>query len=163
MVLVIVSFIEVKNVKFTIYNFETELMNLLYDATASFPLNDIDKKKFLRTVEFTSHLYQKNFKIEAFVTVLIDRIFKFNDSNFTGEGLCKILPSIATKKPKFFTQLDQFSLIKPTTSRIKFLMMDALDSIKKEPCKGDIWHTSPGTISKWSTNIRSKNRFKNFK
>ncbi len=142
-----------------IYNFETELMNLLEDATASFPSNDRDKKKFLRSVEFTGHLYQKKFKVETFVPVLIDKILKFKDANFVGEGLCKILPSVATKQPKFLVQLDQFSQIKPTSSRIKFLMMDALDSIKKEPCKGDISNTLYSISSKWTTHIISKKKY----
>jgi len=146
-----------------IYNFETELMNLLDDATASFPSNDRDIKKFLRTVEFTGHLYQKKFKVKIFVLVLIDKILKFKDVNFVGEALCKILPSVATKTPKFLAQLDQFSQIKPTTSRIKFLMMDALDSIKKEPYKGDISNTLYSISSKWTTHIISKkNHFKKF-
>ena len=146
-----------------IYTFETELQNLLYNATTSLPLNDRDKKKFLRTIEFTGYLYQKKFKVVSFVNILIDRIFKFTDSDFVGEGLCKILPFVATKNSKFLTQLRHFSQIKPNTARIKFLMMDALDSIAKEPCKGDIPNKLSGVTSKWTTNnlqFRKKVRFK---
>jgi hypothetical protein len=143
------------------YTFETELLDLLEGATASFPSNERDKKKFLRTVEFTGHLYQKKFKVEQFVTVLIDKILAFQDSNFVGEGLCKILPSVATKTPTFLVQLGRFSQIKPTASRIQFLMMDALDSIKKEPFKGNMSRPLARIPSQWSTNIISTRfRFK---
>lgn len=153
------------------YTFETELLNILYDSLnfvkpseegASFSLNDRDKKKFLNTLEFMGHLYQKKYKIDFIINELIDRMFQLKDIDFSGEGLCKILPSIATKKPEFLKQLEQFSQIKPTTSRVKFLMMDALDNISKEPCKGEILKKEPIIPLKWATNpLRNKKtRFK---
>ena len=143
------------------YTFERELSNLLYKATAAFPLNGGDKKKFLQTMEFSGYLYQKQFKMGSFINELIDKTLKFKDPDFAGEGLCKILPLIATTNPKFLKQLECFSQIKPTSSRIKFLMMDALDSIAKEPCKGEIFKKPP--IKKWNTNtlrFHPKVRFK---
>ena len=143
------------------YTFEIELLNLLYKITATFPLNNRDKKKYLQTMEFAGHLYQKHFKIGSFINELIDKTLKFEDPDFVGEGLCKILPSMATKNPKFLKQLEYFSQIKPTSSRTKFLMMDALDSIAKEPCKGDVGKKMPA--QKWNSNalrFPSKVRFK---
>ena len=143
------------------YTFETELLNLLYKITAAFPLNDRDKKRFLQTMEFAGHLYQKHFKISSFINELIDKTLTFKDPDFVGEGLCKILPFIATKNPKFLKQLTHFSQIKPVTLRTKFLMMDALDSIAKEPRKGEIFKKPP--IKKWTTNtlrFHPKVRFK---
>ena len=135
----------------------------MYKATATVPLNTRDKKKFLNTAEFAGHLYQKHFKIGSFIDRLIDKTLTFKDPDFAGEGLCKILPFVATKNPKFLKQLECFSRIKPTTSRIKFLMMDALDSIAKEPCKGCILKkkASPGKWTTKSLRFSSKVRFKN--
>jgi len=65
-------------------------------------------------------------------------MLKFDDVEFAAEGLCKILPLIST----FLKHFDLFSQLKPTTPRIKYLMMDALDSIAKEPCKGTIMKKS---------------------
>ena len=63
-------------------------------------------------------------------------MLKFDDVDLAVEGLCKILPLISTKKSTFLDQFDHFCNLKPKTPRINFLMMDALDSIAKEPCKG---------------------------
>ena len=143
----------------THYMFETELLALLESRTECFPENERDKKKFLSTLHFTGHLYQKKINVEGFARRLIDKMFAFSDCNFVAEGLCKILPFMVTDNPGFRVQLDKFSRLKPTVSRIKFLMMDAMDSIKKASYKRKVLHQSWNSPLRWTTTISTQNRF----
>ena len=118
------------------YIFQTELLNLFRKITNIFPCSDREKQKYLRTVQFAGYISQKIYYFRSFTNNLIDTMLKFDDVDLAVEGLCKILPLISTKKSTFLDQFDHFCNLKPKTPRINFLMMDALDSIAKEPCKG---------------------------
>jgi len=122
----------------TEYIFQTELLNLFHKITDIFPCSDRERQNYLRAVQFSGYISQKNYYFRTFTDNLIDTMLKFDDIEFAAEGLCKILPLTSTKTSTFLKQFDLFSQLKPTTPRIKFLMMDALDSIAKEPCKGTI-------------------------
>ena len=132
----------------TEYTFQTELLNLFHLITDIFPCSDREKQKYLRAVQFSGYISQKNDYFRTFTNNLIDTMLKFDDVEFAAEGLCKILPLVSTKTSTFLKQFDLFSQLKPTTPRIKYLMMDALDSIAKEPCKGTVMKK----INRWPTN-----------
>ena len=132
----------------TEYTFQTELLNLFHLITDIFPCSDREKQKYLRAVQFSGYISQKNDYFRTFTNNLIDTMLKFDDVEFAAEGLCKILPLISTKTSTFLKQFDLFSQLKPTTPRIKYLMMDALDSIAKEPCKGTVMKK----FNRWPTN-----------
>jgi len=147
------------------YIFQTELLNLLHKITDIDPCCSDDnraRKNYLRAVQFSGYISQKNYYFRSFTDNLIDTMLEFDDGEFSVEGLCIILPLISTKTSTFLKQLDRFSQLKPTTPRIKFLMMDALDSIAKEPCKGFI--INKVEKNRWATNTLSfskkKVRFK---
>jgi len=130
----------------TEYIFQIELLNLFHKITDLVFCSDRERQNYLRAVQFLGYISQKNYYFRTFTDNLIDTMLEFDDVEFAVEGLCKILPPLSTKTPIFLNQLDRFSKLKPTTPRIKFLMMDALDSISKEPYNGDI-----------SKNLKKKN------
>ena len=92
----------------------------------------------MRAAKFSGHTSQKNIFFRPFTDNLINTLLESADVDFAVEGLCKLLPLVSTKTPVFLDQLKRFSKLKPNVPRIKFLMMDALDSIAKEPRNGDI-------------------------
>lgn len=135
----------------TEYTFQTELLNIFHENTDTFPCSDRERRQYLRAVKFSGYTSQKNYYFRPFTDNLIDTILKFDDVDFAVEGLCKLLPLVSTKTPSFLVQFKRFSKLKPNTPRIKFLMMDALDSIAKEPCNGDIVKIK----NRWGTNRRA--------
>ena len=122
----------------TEYTFQAELLNIFHEITDTFPRGDRERRQYLRAAKFSGHTSQKNIFFRPFTDNLINTLLESDDVDFAVEGLCKLLPLVSTKTPVFLDQLKRFSKLKPNVPRIKFLMMDALDSIAKEPRNGDI-------------------------